>query len=113
MSDWQSPKVEKPPQGLKILWFKGGDCFVAQRLGDKYLSLQPGEAVILQEPMLWSYIEFPTPYEGRMGISLRKGDKPVTFDEFEKANPEAYAELIALVEAHKWKTDPIEFDEKK
>lgn len=103
MSEWQSPKVQLPPQGVKILWFKGGDVFIAQRIGNKYLSLQPGEAVILDEPMLWLVAPVPHPFEGLMRVKVEDEEKLMTIDELEKKFPQQHKQFVALIDAGKWK----------
>jgi hypothetical protein len=100
--NWQSPSVQQPPQGVKILWFKNGDLFVAQRVGKRYLSLQPGEAVLLDEPKLWMKAPVPPPYEGIMMVSVENGDK-LMVDEFEEKHPEDYKEFVKSFENMKWK----------
>lgn len=95
MTDWQSPKVNPPPQGVKILWFKSGDVFIAQRLADKYISLQPGEATILEEPKLWAICPVPAPYQGMMGLKI--DGEMMNIDEAEKRFPDVYKQFIASI----------------
>ena len=97
MSEWQSPKVELPPQGVKFLWFKNGDCYVAQRFGSKYLIFSPKAADLNEEPLLWKAIEFPPPYTGAMRFGLKDNDQLVSADEFEKLDPQGFAEFVSLV----------------
>ena len=103
MNDWQSPKVTLPPQGVKILWFTNGDVFVAQRFGTKYLCLQPGEAKVLEAPMLWMKCPVPDPYEGIIHITVEGNDKLMTVDEMEKEFPKEYKELLDAIGEFKFK----------
>lgn len=99
--DWQSPKVEQPPQGQKILWLKDGDVYVAQRFGDKYFTYIRKAAEMLEHPTLWAYFEMPEPYTGQMKVSLDDGDL-MPIDDFEQNHPEEYKEFISSLSAMKW-----------
>jgi hypothetical protein len=101
-SDWQSPKVQLPPQGTKLLWFKNGDVFVAQRMGNKYVAFIPGVAKLLSEPLLWKSIELPAPYTGVMLISCEGENELMPLDELEIRHPESYREFIDMVGEKVW-----------
>ena len=94
MNDWQSPKVQLPPQGRKILWFKNGDLFVAYRLGDKYLCVSPKGSGLLEPPSLWMLAPLPDPYEGLMRVVLKSGGDLITIDELELNSPIEYREFL-------------------
>jgi hypothetical protein len=96
MSDWQSPKVERPPQGVKVLWFDDGNIFVVQRYGDKYLAIIPNYAKLLPEPKLWAHIEFPPGYEGITYLTPKGSDQRLTFDEFERDYPEDHKKFMEM-----------------
>lgn len=103
---WQSPKVEKCKQGVKILWFGEGDVFVAQRFADKYVCMQPSEVKILQEPILWAYCPVPEPYEGIMFIGV-EGSEPMMVDEFEKKFPKDFAIFVSSLKDIKFKSGTV------
>lgn len=112
--DWQSPKVELPTQGKKILCLKGGDVYVAQRFGDRYFTYIRNAAEMLEHPTLWAYFEMPEPYEGLFKVSLGDGEF-MTIDEFEQKHPDEYKEFISSICALKWATgrDDLKLDEDK
>jgi len=103
VNDWQSPKVCLPPQGVKIIWFKKGDIFIAQRIGHKYLCMQPGEGVILEEPQLWIIAPLPPPYEGMIKVMPKGSNKLISVDDFENEYPKEYKEFVESIKPEKWK----------
>lgn len=102
-NDWQSPKVEKPPQGTKVLWFKNGDLFVCQRWGDIYLQICKAHndkspiGVDLGEPLLWKLVKLPDPYTGKITVSVGGSKELFDLDELERLHPESYNELLAAI----------------
>ena len=101
MTDWKSPKVEKPPQARKILWFNKGELFVTHRFGDKYLCITPVGAKILEEPMLWALAPMPDPYDGFMLFRIDDNKEMLTLDEVEEKFPEDYKQLVDMIENHR------------
>ena len=97
--DWQSPVVELPKQGQKILCFDKGDVWVAQRFGAHWLEIPFAHADCFRQrvPQLWKNIYFPPPYDGNIKINLVLDglcDEFLTFDELEKKYPEAAEHIV-------------------
>ena len=99
-----------PPQGLKILCFKNGDCWTAYRYNYKgksvWLPCVPHESfqphtkyriVTCDEPEYWSYIAFdklPGNFTGHMYAKTEDDKKLLTFDELEKLHPEEHEYFV-------------------
>lgn len=99
-----------PPQGLKILCFKKGDCWVAYRYNYKnksiWLPCVPHESVnphlkykivTCDEPDYWCHIPFdqlPGKYTGRMMLKADGDEKLHTLDEFQVTYPKEHDTFI-------------------
>jgi hypothetical protein len=95
-----------PPQGLKILAFNGGDCWICYRFsyrgGSIWVACVPSFAIpdvekfrapLCNEPEYWSYIPFdklPGPYTGLMKVAVAGADAVMTFDEIEQQFPDTH-----------------------
>jgi hypothetical protein len=98
VTDWQSPKVQLPPQGVKILWFHKGDLYICHRVGEKYISIIPGYCKILACPTLWAIAPVPEPYTGIMRILMKDNAEEMTIDEFEEKYPEDHKEFESILQ---------------
>lgn len=108
-----------PPQGLKILCFRTGDCWTAYRFNYKgksvWLPCVPSDSlhphrkykrVTCDEPEYWCYIPFdqlPGNYTGRQYGKTEDDNTILTFDELENLHPveHAYYVKIFVVELNK------------
>lgn len=92
-----SPYVE-PPQGLKVLCFSDGVAYVAVRFVYRCKSywlpipFTDSRFANHNPPEYWCYITFPVGYTGTWLFGV-EGSEPVTLDELEQKDPEAYKEL--------------------
>lgn len=91
---YKNTSKQQPPQGTKIIWFKNGDAYIAQRFGDKYLTYIPGYCKILDPPDKWMIIPVPKPYTGYLKVKISDDEKLLTVDELEKQYPEGYQDLL-------------------
>lgn len=87
---WIDPDKELPPQGKKVLWFKNGDCHVAQRFGKCWAAIPFTDARLahFDPPDLWCDIYLPGTYEGFMRVMV--DEVLLTIDEMEKYHPFEY-----------------------
>jgi len=103
-------KHNLPPQGLKILAFKNGDCWTCYRFtngdGSIWIPCLPSfsqedvkkfRTPFCNEPEYWSYIAFddlPGEYTGLMKITVANAEVQLTFDEIEKQFPATHKLFI-------------------
>jgi hypothetical protein len=101
--DWLDPKTHTlPPQGLKILCFTKGDCYVAQRFRlktkDYWIPISFADlAFSTDAPELFSYIDFPEGYEGYMKAASPMTGKLLCFDVFAIEHPVEYEEIVRFL----------------
>jgi len=97
-----SPHFE-PAQGLKIIWFSRGDCYIAQRFIYKnksyYLPIPYTDSrfATSDSPEYWCYIDFPQGYEGRMEVLMEGDEKVITIDEMYERFPDEHNDFVELM----------------
>ena len=94
-----SPELNRPVQGLKVLCFNKGDCYVAQRFNykgkDHWISLSfATEDFSTDAPEMFAYISFPDGYRGMMRVKNPNNDVLITFDELQKSFPKEHEEVV-------------------
>ena len=96
--NWKNPSQELPPQGKKILYFKKGDMYVVQRIGNLWLPIPFYDSIFafIDPPDLWSDVEMPEGFTGKLMIGLN--DRLIDMDTLEKTDAELY---LSLVQAQK------------
>ena len=95
--------AHKPPQGLKVLCYRKGDIWVAQRFNlqdeSHWMPIPFCDSILAStdEPEWWSYITHPT--ESSKGFMKVKIDgELLSIDEFEENHPEEHQDFVkALV----------------
>ena len=102
-------KENLPAQGLKVLCFKKGDCWVAYRFSYQgeniWLPCMPhGSFSRKQKPIskcdspeYWCPIPFeqlPGDYKGTLLVEIKNDPEWKTIDEFEKSHPEGHAKFV-------------------
>lgn len=104
-NDWRSPKIELPPQGLKVICFDEGDVWCGVRFGDLWSSRPFSKSCGPEAPQLWRYCKVPEPYTGYAFISVTGDPKDViSFDELEKEHPKIWKKMYEMTK-RMW-TDP-------
>jgi len=99
--NWIKTEDKLPPQGLKILYWDSGDCWVAWRFGKYWLPtvFADSKHAIFTPPELWSYIDFPNGFSGNLFFIIENVEYDT--DSLEKFYPEKYKEVIEIfVNAH-------------
>lgn len=93
--EWINPKIQLPPQGKKILYFKNGDIYVVQRYGDLWLPLPfyDSKFAFHNEPDLWADIIPPVGFTGKVFV-MPVDKEPISIDDLEKDEPELYHEMV-------------------
>lgn len=94
MNDWQSPIVERPPQGMKVLCFEKGDVYVAQRFKDYWFPIPflDSKFALKNPPQLWKYIDLPHPYTGKMLVVV--DEVTLDIDELEAQEPDLFNNML-------------------
>ncbi|MBS3903731.1 MAG: hypothetical protein KGZ39_00210 [Simkania sp.] len=84
-----------PPQGLKVLCFRKGDCWVAQRFNKYWIPMPYTDSKYANAnpPEFFKYIDFPGEYTGEMKVLSQIDKKILSMDEYEKENPKGFKEL--------------------
>jgi hypothetical protein len=98
-----------PPQGLKVICFNEGDCWVAYNFayeGERYwipcvphsIVKNQFERCVCDEPQFWAYIDFealPTALEYRGLMEIHMSETEVlTFDELQDKHPKEHREIV-------------------
>jgi len=93
MTNWKKPSQELPPQGKKVLYFKKGDIYVVQRIGDMWLPIPFYDSVFAftDAPELWADIDAPTGFTGKMMVGVK--GKIVDLDTLETQYPDTHTVL--------------------
>lgn len=107
---WISTQYNHPPQGLKVLCFKNGDCWTAYRFSYKdeniwiagvpSCNLNPKRTYKMgrcDEPEYWALIPFeqlPGTYTGRMMIKAKDDDNLYDMDQFQVKYPKEHSYFV-------------------
>lgn len=91
---WIETRLRLPPQGKKVLWFKDGDCWVAQRFGKHWIPIPFSDSIYsrIDAPQLWKDIILPHPFEGYVYLNIE--GKFYTIDETEKEHNDVYRDFM-------------------
>lgn len=94
MNSWKNPKVFIPDQGKKVLCMNKGDFYVAQRMGEYWLSIPfcDSKYAYSSPPDLWCEIDFPEGFTGKLHFGV--DGEMLDLDEFEKRYPDQYMEFL-------------------
>lgn len=90
-----------PPQGLKILCFKKGDLWVAQRFEYKgknrwvQFPFDGSKIISTDEPHYWVQVQLPEGYSGYMKVGHHVSEL-MTVDELMKDYPEDHGEFVKM-----------------
>ena len=92
---WIPSQMRSPPQGKKVLCFKNGDCWIAQRFGDDWIPMPFSDSRYATSvvPDVWASIEMPEGYTGETKIYVDQ--ELFNIDELEKVKPETYHKICA------------------
>ncbi len=91
---WIETRLRLPPQGKKVLWFKKGDCWVAQRFGKYWFSIPFCDArcARIDAPVMWKDISLPDCFHGYMKVYTE--NKYYMIDELEKEHNDIYRDFV-------------------
>ena len=92
MTEWIDPKDKLPPQGKKVLFWRRGDCWVAQRFGKHWLPIPFNDSKFADTdpPEKWAEIEFPTGFMGILRVIPVGKTDAINMDEYEKYDKEGF-----------------------
>jgi hypothetical protein len=95
-------KYNLPPQGMKVLCFRKGDMWVAQRFDykgkDVWIPIPYTDSQLANTdpPDYWVQVEFPEGYKGFMQMQHDNG--PLMFlDEYQEKFPEDHAVFVKMI----------------
>lgn len=98
--EWIDVREALPPQGMKVLYWYNGDCWVAWRFGHYWFPLVFADSkhATYAPPQKWSPISFPPPYTGKMFVIIE--DEKLDIDELQEKNIDFYEKLIDAMKDH-------------
>lgn len=97
VSSWINVKDDLPSQLTKVLCRKGGDIYVAMRIGDVFLALPKPDKDMrkhLSKPDEWQVIHFPIGLSGKMKFLPEGTNRFLDADEFEMCYPEEFKDML-------------------
>ncbi len=99
MTKWVKTSEQLPPQGLKILYWDDGDCWVCWRMGPYWLPTVFTDSMHAKctPPEMWSYIVFPGKFDGKIKIGTNNESGLITIDELEAKCAERHRDFCEML----------------
>lgn len=99
MSEWINPKDRLPEQGKKVLFWRKGDCWIAQRFGEYWFPIPFTDSKFAEStpPEKWSEIDFPDGFTGKLRIMPEDVERLMDMDEFEEHDKEQFDKFVNAI----------------